>query len=229
MKRLDTGALIKDYEGQDKEIEQAVQMTLSEVASEDPRFLEKDAPPLSEEFPDGSKVFFLGEHAYGVAAQVSAASDTTLSVVLAVSYLLSISVFRLMPIVRQFFPSDKAENDKFKGIVQNHITSRYFPSFKVAELVGLSGRAVSRITSSFMVLISNGKKENVGLSLKFEAKALKVIDYSRKNDRFWEFSQKAVDLIKDYKVGVLLLVSGAVYQQLLGRIPRDLSPSRFRW
>lgn len=53
-----------------------------------------------------------------------------------------------------------------------------------------------------MVLTAGGKKENVGLSLKFEAKALKVIDYSRKNDRFWEFSQKTVDLIKNYKVHI---------------------------
>ena len=81
---MESGALIKDYEGPDKEIEQAVQMVLSDIASEDPRFLEKDAPPLSEEFPDGTNIFFLGEHAYGVAAQVSSATDSALSVVLAV-------------------------------------------------------------------------------------------------------------------------------------------------
>ncbi|KAG2353851.1 hypothetical protein BDR07DRAFT_1431654 [Suillus spraguei] len=38
-------------------------MVISEVASEDPRFPKKDAPPLSEEFPDGTNIFFLGEHA----------------------------------------------------------------------------------------------------------------------------------------------------------------------
>jgi 5'-3' exoribonuclease 1 len=53
--------------------------------SEDPRFVEREPPPLAEEFPEGTKVFFLGEHAYGAAAQVSATVDTTLSVVLAVS------------------------------------------------------------------------------------------------------------------------------------------------
>ena len=63
---MDTGAFVKDYEGPEKEVEQAVQMAVSEVNSEDPRFIEKEAPPLSEEFPEGSKVFFLGEHAYGV-------------------------------------------------------------------------------------------------------------------------------------------------------------------
>ncbi|KIM73715.1 hypothetical protein PILCRDRAFT_80815 [Piloderma croceum F 1598] len=182
LKRLDTGAFVKDYESADKEIEQAVQMTLSEVASEDPRFAEKDAPPLSEEFPEGSKIFFLGEHAYGVAAQVSGTTESALSVILA------------------FFPSDKTENDKFKDIVRNRVSAKYFPSFKVAEMVGLSGRALGKITSSFMVITSNGQKTNIGLSLKFEAKALKVIDYSRKDGRFWEFSEKAIELIRDYKV-----------------------------
>jgi 5'-3' exonuclease len=85
MKRLETGAFVKDYEGPDKEIEQAVQMVISQVASEDLRFLEKDPPPLSEEFPDDCKIFFLGEHAYGVAAQVASTSRDSLSVILAVS------------------------------------------------------------------------------------------------------------------------------------------------
>ncbi|KZT67451.1 hypothetical protein DAEQUDRAFT_673200 [Daedalea quercina L-15889] len=181
MKRLDTGAFVKDYEGPDKETEQPVQLTVSEVVSEDPRFMEKDPPPLSEEFPEGSKVFFLGEHAYGVAASVSATTTDTLSVILA------------------FFPSEKAENDKFKSIVDNRMSSRYFPSFRVGDIVGLSGRALSKITSSFMVITGDGQKNNLGLSLKFEAKGLKVIDYSRKDGRYWEFSEKAVDLIREYK------------------------------
>lgn len=76
--------MVKDYEGPEKEVEQAVQMSLSDVPSEDPRFKERGAPPISDEFPDGSKIFFLGEHAYGVAAQVSSSSDNALSVILAV-------------------------------------------------------------------------------------------------------------------------------------------------
>ncbi|KAF9037608.1 exonuclease II [Panaeolus papilionaceus] len=181
LKRLESGAFVKDYEGFDKETEQAVQMCVTDVASEDPRYLERPAPPLAEEFPDGSKIFFLGEHAYGVAAQVSATTENSLSVILA------------------FFPSEREENDKFKTIVARRKASRYFQSYKAAELVGLSGRALGKITSSFMVLTSDGQKTNVGLSLKFEAKALKVIDYSRKDGRTWEYSEKAVELIREYK------------------------------
>lgn len=181
LKRLESGALVKDYEGPEKELEQAVQMVISEVASEDPRFLEKDAPPLSEEFPDGTNIFFLGEHAYGVAAQVSSTTDSALSVVLA------------------FFPSDKTENKKFRTIVDSRVSQYYLPSFKAASAIGMSPRALSKITSSFMVLTSDHQKNNLGLSIKFEAKSLKVIDYSRKNGRYWEYSEKAVDLIREYK------------------------------
>ena len=66
-------------------------------------------------------------------------------------------------------------------------------------MVGISGRALSKITSSFMVITSDNQKSNLGLSLKFEAKSLKVLDYSRKG-RHWEFSEKAISLIREYKV-----------------------------
>ncbi|TFK65107.1 hypothetical protein BDN72DRAFT_773795 [Pluteus cervinus] len=182
LKPLESGAFVKDYEGMDKEVEHAVQMCLPEVVSEDPRFLERGAPPLAEEFPEGSKLFFLGEHAYGVPGQVSGTTDTTLAVILA------------------FYPNEKDEVEQFLKVVQDRKEDRYFPSFKAADRLGISGRALSKITSSFMVVNSDNQKTNLGLSLKFEAKALKVIDYSRKqNTKYWEFSEKAIQLIKEYK------------------------------
>ncbi|OSC96896.1 hypothetical protein PYCCODRAFT_1378244 [Trametes coccinea BRFM310] len=181
LKRLDNGAFVKDYEGAEKEVEQAVQMAVSEVFSEDPRYMEREPPPLSEEFPEGSKVFFLGEHAYGVAAQVSGTTDDALSVILV------------------FFPTEKTENDRFKNVVVNRLQNKYYPSFRVAEMLGISSKALSKVTSSFMVVGSDGNKNNLGLSLKFEAKGLKVIEYSRKDGRYWEFSEKAIELIREYQ------------------------------
>lgn len=55
-----------------------------------------------------------------------------------------------------------------------------------------------------MVLTSDDIKTNLGLSLKFEVKSLKVIDYSRKDGRFWEYSEKAVELLKEYKASFFL-------------------------
>ncbi len=84
-------------------------------------------------------------------------------------------------------------------MVANRLSNRYYPSFKVANTVGLESMAVAKITSSFMVITSDGQKNNLGLSLKFDAKGLKVIDYSRKDGRHWEFSEKAIGLIHEYK------------------------------
>ncbi len=66
-----------------------------------------------------------------------------------------------------------------------------------------------------MVITSDGQKTNLGLSLKFEAKSLKVVDYSRKEGRTWEYSQKALDLIKAYKVRKSFSVSVDVEEHAL--------------
>lgn len=75
---------MNNYEGTDKEVEQAVQMSLLEVALEDPRFTENGAA-LSEDFRICSRIFFLGKHVYGVAAQVFETTETMLSVTLTVN------------------------------------------------------------------------------------------------------------------------------------------------
>lgn len=91
--------------------------------------------------------------------------------------------------------------EKFKAVVNNRRASRYIPSFRAAESLRISPRALSRITSSFMVVTGHDKQKiNLGLSLKFEAKSLKVVDYTRKDGRHWEYSEKAMELLREYKV-----------------------------
>jgi len=41
-----------------------------------------------------------------------------------------------------------------------------------------------------------GQKNDIGLSLEFEAKGLQVVDYSDKDRRYWEFSKKAAPCFK---------------------------------
>ena len=67
-------------------------------------------------------------------------------------------------------------------------------------MLAMSKRALSRVTSSFTVLVADEQKVNLGLSIKFEDKSLKVINYSNKNGDVWEFSDLAIELIRDYKV-----------------------------
>jgi hypothetical protein len=75
-----------------------------------------------------------------------------------------------------------------------------------------------------MILTSDGQKTNLGLSLKFEAKGLKVMDYSRKEGRSWEFSDKAIDLIREYKVWkrslIVLCLLTYTLVSVLGEISR---------
>lgn len=100
LKRLDTGALIKDYEGPGNEYDLAYQLAVKEVAFEDERYIvsptmhlvawtdisqEQPATPMVDEFPVGEKVIFLGDHAYGVAAQVQSVTDDSLNINIAVS------------------------------------------------------------------------------------------------------------------------------------------------
>ena len=100
-------------------------------------------------------------------------------------------------------PSEKTENNEFKEAVKNRLPAKFFFASDVSGMLGLSSRALAHITSSFLVLTADSQKINLGLSLKFEAKSMKVLGYSRKNGRAWEFSERAVNLICEYKVGYL--------------------------
>jgi hypothetical protein len=88
-----------------------------------------------------------------------------------------------------------------KLLVRGQAGERYYPSFEVAKILGLSSIVVSKLTSRVMAVDGDRlAKVNLGLSVKFEARSLKVIGYSRKAVRHWEFSQSTVDLIREYKV-----------------------------
>lgn len=181
LKHLDTGAFVKEYEGPDKEILQARQMAVDRIAVEDERYTEQPAPPIEEEFPKGTKVIFLGNMAYGVAAQVIDTTENALNIEIA------------------FFPGEQRENVQFTSIVLQRPSSHYYPAPVLARRLGISSLALSRITSTLMVSLSGNQKTNIGLALKFESKGLKVLGYSRKNDRGWEFSEKTYEILKRYK------------------------------
>ncbi|WWC90706.1 uncharacterized protein L201_005643 [Kwoniella dendrophila CBS 6074] len=181
MKRLHTGALVKDYEAPEKEIAQAYQLAVNQVSFEDERYIEQPAPPMSEEFPDGEKVIFMGGAAYGTAAQVIGTTETTLDVSLA------------------FFPSEKQENLNFSKLVAHRPAGQYYPSPVLSRRLGIAPLGLSRICSTLLVLLEDGSKTNIGLALKFESKGLKVLGFSRKNERGWEYSEKTASILKEYK------------------------------
>ena len=178
LKKNDDGATVKEYahiEGIDTDY--ASQVVVEEVLSEDTRFLEKAALPIEEEFPIGSRAFFLGEFNYGRPLQVI--SHTANKADLWVSTVAA----KLPEFGRQIVK-----------VAERY--SHYTPSFAVAKALGLNPLVLSKITSSFQVSLDDNRV-NLGLNLKFEAKKLKVLGYSRKISG-WEFSEKAVQLIQQY-------------------------------
>ena len=172
---------------------------------------EQDAPPLSVEFPKGEKVIFLGNMAYGSygsAAQVVDTTEKTLDIGLAVS----LSPLEVQYIEIQFFPSEANEIAEFKKVVTHRVGAIYYASYDISRRLKLPALALSRITSSLLVQLSDGSKTNIGLSLKFESKSMKVLGFTRRNDRGWEFSEKAAQVLERYKVRILSIAYHALIQ-----------------
>lgn len=179
LKKTDDGATIKEYAHVDGvETDYATQAVVDTVVSEDQRFLEKAALPIQEEFPIGTRAFFLGEFNYGRPLEVFGHQNDKANIWVSV----------LKDKVSEFGRQIAADADRL---------SPYTPSFAVARMLNLNGLVLSKITASFQVEL-NDQRVNLGLNLKFEAKKQKVLGYSRRSENGWEFSNKAIDLIRQY-------------------------------
>ncbi|CAO1613167.1 unnamed protein product [Parajaminaea phylloscopi] len=182
LKRMIDGSFVKEYEDSpDKEVEQAVQMCVPQVTHEDTRFVEQQALPLQEEFPERTRAFFLGKGAYGSPSAVVGSSQTSIA----------IEVARFM--------NQAKENQHLHHIVATRVREKYYPASLLAKMCGISPLALAKMTSSMMIESPDGPRFNAGLNLKFEAKSQKVLGYSRKSASGWEFSERAAALVREYK------------------------------
>lgn len=189
LKKTDEGASIKEFaQIPGLEIDYAAQMVVEEVVSEDQRFLEKSALPIEAEFPINSNAFFMGEYNYGRPVHIIGHTAGRVDVWVS--------------------PQQGKIGDFGRSIVaQADRLTHYTPSFAVAKMLGLSPLVLSKITSAFQVIVDENKV-NVGLNLKFEAKGLKVLGYSRKAASGWEFSQKAIQLLQQYMIKFPNFIAG---------------------
>ena len=187
LKKTDDGATVKEYAHVEGIETDYASQTVVEVASEDPRFLEKAALSIEDEFPIGSRAFFLGEFNYGRPLQV--VGHTGNKADLWVS-----TVAAKVPEFGRQIVKDTGRQ------------TQYTPSFAVAKTLGLNPLVLSKLTSSFQVVLDDNKV-NLGLNLKFEAKKLKVLGYSRKTTG-WEFSEKAIELIQQYMIKFPEFIAG---------------------
>lgn len=181
LKKLDDGSTVKEFaELPGMETIHATQLVVESVISEDVRFIEQAALPVEEEFPDGTNAFFLGDYAYGRPVSVVGHENGKCKCLIALT---------------------KARQAEFGRDIarQAERLSPYTPSYQVARSLNLNALALAKITSSFSVRVDD-TRVNLGLNLKFEAKKLKVLGYSRKSESGWEFSRAAVELIHQYMI-----------------------------
>lgn len=188
LKKTDEGATIKEYaQIPGVEVDFASQ-TVVEVASEDQRFLEKAALPVEQEFPVGSRAFFLGDFNYGrpleVVSHTANRADVWVSTVAAK--------------IPEFGRQIALDADRH---------APYSPSYAVARVLGLNPLVLSKLTSSFQVMLDESRI-NLGLNLKFEAKKLKVLGYSRRGPTGWEFSEKTIQLVRQYMIKFPEFIAG---------------------
>ncbi|KIV92728.1 hypothetical protein PV10_03999 [Exophiala mesophila] len=189
LKKLDDGSTVKEFtELPGLETVHATQLVVDKIISEDVRFIEQAATPIEQEFPDGTNAFFLGEYAYGRPVSVVGHENGKAKCLIALSKGRQVEFGR--EIARQ------AEK-----------LSPYTPSYQVARSLNLNSLALAKITSSFSVRVDDARV-NLGLNLKFEAKKLKVLGYSRKSESGWEFSRAAVELIQQYMIKFPAFIAG---------------------
>jgi 5'-3' exoribonuclease 1 len=183
LRRTDEGAMVKDYgEGSTNvEVQHAIQTTVAEVHSEDVRYIEKAPLPIEEEFPLNTTAFFLGEFNYGRPLRVLGHHDNKLDI-----QILTLKVKESLDFAKEIVKQSESEKP-------------YFPSYTVATLVNIKPLPLSKIMSSFTVVVNGDTRLNLGLSLKFEARRQKVLGYSRRVAEGWQFSDKALALVKEYK------------------------------
>lgn len=189
LRKTDEGAFVKEYEAiPGIETDYAAQAVVDEVISEDQRFIEKAAVPVEQEFPVGSRAFFLGEFNYGRPLEVTGHKDNRAEIWLSTI--------------------QGKEADFGHEIVQRLLRETpYTPSYSVAKSLQLHPLVLSKLTSSFQVNVG-GLRVNLGLNLKFESKKLKVLGYTRKSESGWEFSNKAIALIQQYMIRFPTFIAG---------------------
>lgn len=189
LKKMDDGSTVKEFaEMPGLETIHATQLVVENVVSEDVRFIEQAALPIEDEFPEGTNAFFLGDYAYGRPLSVIGHEKGK------AKCLVALSTGR-----QAEFGRDIAR--------QAERLSPYTPSFQIAQSLGLNALALAKITSAFSVRVDD-QRINLGLNLKFEAKKLKVLGYSRKGASGWEFSQAAIKLIQQYMIKFPQFIAG---------------------
>lgn len=206
MVKTDAGATVKEFADiPGQETDYALQVVVDDVVNPDERFIEREALPIEEEFPEGSRAFFLGDFNYGRPVHVTGHEDGKVNGLIA-------AVKGREP---EFGKQRVRESEQY---------CPYMPSYAIARSLRLNPLVLAKITSSFSVDV-DGQRVNLGLNLKFEARKQKVLGYSRRGESGWEFSQKAVALVHQYMINFPEFIAGIQHNPQNDRYsPTDFYP-----
>lgn len=158
-----------------------VQLIVKEIDSVDERFKEKELLPIEEEFPVDSEVLFLGNQSYGGRGKVVEYADQQNVIISLERNLL-----------------EDEPNYGLQAAVREKHALRYHSSQDAARILKIHPRFFSKFTSRMMITNSSGERKTVGINLKSVKKSLKTLGYSRTNGTYWEFSDIAINLIREY-------------------------------
>ncbi|KAI8053522.1 XRN 5'-3' exonuclease N-terminus-domain-containing protein [Syncephalis plumigaleata] len=203
--RMNDGAFVKEYEDMSMQQDYILQTIVERVEYVDPRFQER--PPLSieEEFPIDSQIFFLGNQFYGSPGQVLEHNGDLLTVKL---------------IIKASKPQLPPEYGRLIAM-QAERAMQFVPSYVAAKRAQMSPLLLSKITSTLHVTTGANDEErvNLGLNLKFSTKNQKVHGYSRKGIRGWDFSEKTIQVIQEYK---------SRFPEFIAKLERDVNDDIYK-
>ncbi|GMM53968.1 chromatin-binding exonuclease [Maudiozyma humilis] len=159
-----------------------LQMMVETVTNKDVRYMERPPLPIQEEFPENSKVIFLGDYAYGGETVIDGYSSEKR---------LKITVKKRFLQAEPMIGKERVKHDT--KLVQ------YVPSYIVSKKLGINRLFLSRITSKFLIADIDGRRVDIGIPVKFESQHKKVLGYARRNTKGWEYSNITMNILREYR------------------------------
>lgn len=181
--RNEKGAYVKTFSKESEAY--PIQLVVEEVVNEDERYATKAPLPIEEEFPLKSQVIFLGAFAYGTPTIVVGYTDHDK---------VNVKISKI--------PASNEPNIGKRRLAIEKKEIVYIPSFELAKRLKLHPLFLSKITSGYVLdndFGKNSRRVNIGLELKFDARREKVLGFTRKVGKIWEFSPLAINVISNYK------------------------------
>ncbi|XP_071945753.1 5'-3' exoribonuclease 1-like [Antedon mediterranea] len=169
------GKVTLEKEWADIPVIYAGHMIIKNISVHDPTF--QQFKTLQELFQVGKTCFMLGSPHYGHMAKVVEVVDGRIRIEM-----------------------DLPHEPDFQSIIsrQENYEQQYFPGFRLAQRLGISGHLLSRITGTIYVEGDGKRRINVGLNLKFNRTNQEIPGFSKKDKQGWTYSSQVHQILVQY-------------------------------